>query len=326
MSGIATVFGAGGFLGRYIVRRLAQQGWRVRAAVRDPNLALFLRPYGTVGQVEPVACNIRTADSVARMVTGADLVINCVGIIAPKGPNTFQAVHVDAAGQIARLARAAGVARLVHISALGARADAPSDYQRSKAAGEAAVLAAFPSAVILRPGLMFGRDDHIFNRLAGMARMLPVLPLVGGATRVQPVWVDDVAAAATNMDAAPGVYPLAGPQVVSLHELAQDVLDVTRQPKRIVMMPEGLARTGAAVAETLGRISFGVLPVPVTRDQLLMLADDNVADAALGAGGFAPFGITPTPYGVVLPEYLWRFRPAGQFTAIRESAQRLKSR
>ncbi|WP_273691419.1 complex I NDUFA9 subunit family protein [Ketogulonicigenium vulgare] len=322
MSGIVTVFGASGFLGRYVVRRLAQAGWRVRAAVRDPNLALFLRPYGAVGQVEPVACNIRDAASVARVLDGADAAINCIGILTELRANTFDSVHHLGAALIARTARAAGVQWLVHVSALGAGGQG-SAYFDSKAAGEAAVMAAFPSAVVVQPAVMFGRDDHFFNRLAGLAR-LPVLPIVGGDVKMQPVWVDDVAAAivtALAPDFAAGTYPLAGPEVMTMQQIAQQVLQVTRRSTRIVDLPLGLARFAAGLAEFGHRASFSILPVPLSRDQIAMLSyTHHMPDGS----GFQPFGITPAPTGVVLPDYLWRFRPAGQFTAIRESAAKLR--
>ena len=196
MSKLVTIYGGSGFVGRYIARRMAKEGWRVRVAVRNPNDALFVKPYGVVGQVEPVACNIRDDASVRAMMHGADAVVNCVGILNRAGKNTFDSVQAAGAARIARIAAEEGVAHLVHISSIGADAGSDSEYQRSKAAGEAAVLAAFPAAVILRPSIIFGNEDGFFNRFAEMARMGPILPVVGADTRFQPVYVDDVAQAA----------------------------------------------------------------------------------------------------------------------------------
>ena len=208
MSRLVTIYGGSGFVGRYIARRLAREGWRVRVAVRRPNEAVFVRPYGVVGQVEPVFCNIRDDVSVAQVMAGADAVVNCVGILNESGANGFDAVQAEGAARIARLSAEQGVARLVHLSALGADADSASDYARTKAEGEAAVQEHRPDAVILRPSIIFGPEDQFFNRFAGMTRMGPVLPLVGADTRFQPVYVDDVAQAAVKGvtgAAAPGV-------------------------------------------------------------------------------------------------------------------------
>ena len=193
---VATVFGGSGFIGRYVTQRLARAGWRVRVAVRRPDEAYFVRPYGVVGQVEPVQANIRDDASTRRAVRGAAAVVNCVGILAESGKQSFEAVIAEGAGRIARLAAEEGVGRLVHVSAIGADPDSPSAYGRAKAQGEAAVRAAFPAAVILRPSIVFGTEDQFFNRFAAMARLSPVLPIVGPDTRFQPVYVDDIAAAA----------------------------------------------------------------------------------------------------------------------------------
>ena len=196
MTKLVTIFGGSGFVGRYIARRLAKEGWRIRVAVRNPNEAMFVRPYGSVGQVEPVFCNVRDDASVASVLNGADAVVNCVGVLTEAGKNTFTAVQADGAERIARMAAAAGVARMVHISAIGADAASESEYSRTKAAGEAGVLAHMPNAMILRPSVIFGNEDEFFNRFAAMAGMGPILPIVGADSRFQPVYVDDVAAAA----------------------------------------------------------------------------------------------------------------------------------
>ncbi|MEX2518401.1 MAG: complex I NDUFA9 subunit family protein, partial [Paracoccaceae bacterium] len=201
---IVTIFGGSGFVGRYVARRMAKRGWRVRVAVRRPNEAIFVRPYGDVGQVEPIQANIRDEASTRRAIDGARAVINCVGILVQDSRQKFAGVHDSGAERIARLSAECGVQRLIHISAIGGDAESGSEYARSKAAGESAVLAAFPGATILRPSIIFGREDDFFNRFAGMAKFSPVLPLVGAETRFQPVYVDDVAAAAARAAAGAG--------------------------------------------------------------------------------------------------------------------------
>ena len=198
MNKLVTIYGGSGFIGRYIARRMAKEGWRVRVAVRRPNEAIFVRPYGVVGQVEPVFCNIRDDASVAAALAGADAEVNCVGTFDARGSNNFDAVQAQGAGRIARLAAQAGLASLVHLSAIGADANGTSNYARSKGEGEQAVLAAFPNAMILRPSVIFGNEDGFFNRFAAMSRLGPLLPLVGGNTKFQPVYVDDVAQAAVK--------------------------------------------------------------------------------------------------------------------------------
>ncbi|MBD3763289.1 MAG: complex I NDUFA9 subunit family protein [Rhodobacterales bacterium] len=326
MGRLVTIYGGSGFVGRYVARRLAQQGWRVRVAVRRPNEALFVRPYGVPGQVEPVQCNIRDEASVAAALAGADAVVNCVGILNELGRNRFDAVQAEGAGRIARLAAAAGVAHLVHVSAIGADAGSPSAYARSKAAGEAAVLAAFPTAVILRPSIIFGTEDQFFNRFAGMARMAPVLPVVGPDTRFQPVHVDDVAQAAVlgvTGAAAPGFYELGGPDVATFRGLMQRMLAVIERRALIVGIPFFAARAMALGFDLIQILTGGLIENRMlTRDQVRNLARDNVV--APDARGFADLGITPTPMDAVLPDYLWRFRPAGQYAAIKKSAKNLR--
>jgi uncharacterized protein YbjT (DUF2867 family) len=298
----------------------------VRVAVRRPNEAIFVRTYGVPGQVEPIACNIRDDASVAQALAGADAAVNCVGILAEAGANRFEAVHAEGAGRIARAAAAAGLGRLVHVSAIGADAGSPSAYARSKAAGEAAVRAAFPGAVILRPSIIFGPEDQFFNRFAAMTRTSPVLPVVGGTTRFQPVHVDDVAAAAERAirtDVAPGVYELGGPETLSFADLMRRMLAEIRRRRIVLDLPFWVARPIATVldgvqAATLGLFHNGML----TRDQLRNLARDNVV--APDARGLADLGIAPTPMSAVLPGYLWRHRPAGQFEALKESARNLR--
>lgn len=325
MSQLVTIFGGSGFVGRYIARRMAQQGWRVRVAVRNVNDALFVRPYGAVGQVEPVLCNIRDDASVAAVTMGADVVINCVGVLDERGKNTFAAVQAEGAGRIARIAAQAGVTRMVQISAIGADAQSASQYASSKAMGEAAVLAHMPDAVILRPSVIFGAEDQFFNRFAGMARLGPILPVIGAETKFQPVYVDDVAAAAVlaATGAAPaGVYELGGPDVATFRDLMGQMLAVIRRRRLVVNIPFWAAGLMARGFHVVKVASLGLITPPVTRDQIINLGRDNVV--AADAKGFADLGITPTAMMAVLPDYLWRFRPSGQYAVIKESAKNLR--
>lgn len=326
MSKLVTIYGGSGFVGRYIARRLARNGWRVRVAVRRPNDALFVRPYGVPGQVEPVLCNIRDDASVRSVMQGADAVVNCVGILNAVGKNGFEAVQADGAGRVARIAAELGVARLVHVSAIGADAESKSAYARTKARGEAAVLAAFPKAVILRPSVIFGPEDQFFNRFASMTRLGPVLPVVGAGTRFQPVYVDDVAQAAVmgvEGKAVPGTYELGGPEVATFRDLMAEMLKVIRRRRLILNIPFVLASVLGAAFDLVQAVTLGLVENKMlTRDQVRNLARDNVV--AEGAKGFADLGITPTAMESLLPEYLWRYRPSGQFTAIKESAKKLK--
>lgn len=313
---LATVFGASGFIGRNIVRELAARGARVNAVSRDAERAKFLKPMGSVGQVTPMRADVTDPAAVARAITGADMVVNLVGILHQSGRNTFEAVQASAPGTIARAAAAAGARAMVHVSAIGADADSRSAYARSKAAGEAAVREAFPSATILRPSIVFGSDDAFFNRFAAMAQISPVLPLFGGgATRFQPVYVDDVAdaaiAALDRVDAAGGTYELGGPSVYSFRLLLELMLVEIRRKRLLVPVPFWLASLEAAVLE--------LLPVPpVTRDQVELLKSDNVVSA--GARTLADLGIEPTPLEIVLPTYMDKFRLGGRYAGGRAHA------
>ena len=327
MSKLVTIFGGSGFVGRYIARRMAKQGWRVRVAVRRPNEALFVRPYGVVGQVEPVLANIRDDASVAAAMAGADAVVNCVGVLSERGRNGFGAVQTEGAGRIARLAAAAGISQLVHLSAIGADNMSDSDYARTKAEGEAAVLDHFPGAVILRPSVIFGVEDGFFNRFAQMTKLGPVLPLVGGNTRFQPVYVDDVAAAAETAvlgNAAPGIYELGGPDTDTLHGFVDLMLTVIRRRRLVMNLPfwaGSLMGFGFGVMQTmtLGLIHNSVL----TRDQVRLLRHDNVVSE--GALGLADLGITPTDMEAVLDDYLWVYRPGGQYSDLQASGRNLRT-
>lgn len=326
MSNLVTIFGGSGFVGRYIALRMAKRGWRVRVAVRRPNEAIFVRPYGVVGQVEPVFCNIRDDASVAAVLGGATAVVNCVGVLAEVGKNSFEAVQADGAERIARLAAEAGITRMVQISAIGADAQSDSAYARTKAAGEAGVLRHQPDAVILRPSIVFGPEDQFFNRFAGMARLGPILPVVGAETRFQPVYVDNVAEAAEKAligKAEPGIYELGGPDVRTFRELMQEMLGVIRRRKLIVGLPFWAAAAMGAAFDMLQKITFGLITNGmITRDQVRNLRRDNVVSE--GARGLRDLGITPVPTEMVLPEYLVRFRPDGQYAEMMDSARKLR--
>ncbi len=300
---VATVFGGSGFIGRYVVKRLAHKGYVVRVAVRDPEAALFLKPMGSVGQVVPLFASLTNEGTVQRAVDGADVVVNCVGILH----GDFQAIHAQGAGLIGRRAAAAGVTRLVHVSAIGAREGAPSQYAATKGMGERLLREAFPGATILRPSLVFGPEDNLFNRFAAMARMLPFMPVICGDTRFQPVYVGDVAdavmAALARPDAAGAVYELGGPRVWSMREILAYVLKETgRSGHRMISVPTGLVRFNAAFLEHLPS-------PPITRDQLLMLQQDSVAGGDMP--GLAALDIVATPVELVVPGYLRRFQPGG---------------
>lgn len=310
---LVTVFGGSGFVGRHIVRALAKRGFRIRVAVRRPDLAGHLQPLGAVGQIHAVQANLRYPDSVRQAVAGAEIVINCVGILFESGRQKFDSVQARGAATVARAAAEAG-ARLIHLSAIGADADSAALYARTKAAGEAAVLQEVPDAVILRPSIVFGPEDDFFNRFAGMAQMAPALPLVGGGeTKFQPVFVGDVAQAvmaAVDGQTKPGtVYELGGPAVKSFRELLEFVLATIQRKRLLVPLPFGLARLQAKVLQ--------LLPKPLlTEDQVELLRTDNVVSAAAKTEGrtLESLGIQPQSVEAVVPAYLWRFRRQGQFT------------
>ncbi|MBV9758716.1 MAG: complex I NDUFA9 subunit family protein [Alphaproteobacteria bacterium] len=303
---VATVFGGSGFIGRYVVKRLCQAGHVVRVAVRDTERALFLKPMGEVGQVVPLYCALGDEPTVARALAGAAFAVNLVGILAERRAGEFQRVHEAGAAAVARLAAAEDVRRLVHVSAIGADAASPSRYAASKAAGEAAVRGAFTSATILRPSVVFGPEDQFFNRFGRMAELSPIMPVIAGATRFQPVYVGDVAdaviAGLERPDAAGAIFELGGPRVLTMREVIAYVLAETRRRRPMIAVPSGIARFQAAVLERLpGQL--------LTRDQLLMLERDNVASP--GMPGLPELGLTPTPHELVVPSYLRRFRPGG---------------
>jgi NADH dehydrogenase len=305
-----TVFGGSGFIGRYVVQRLARAGDRVAVAVRDTAGAQFVRMFGDVGQVMPVPCDITMPATVAAALRGADAVINLVGI--DRGSRSrFDAVHRTGAGNVAEAARSAGVKRLLHVSALGGDPASPSLYASSKGRGEEAVRAAFPDATIFRPSVVFGPEDNFFNRFARLARLAPVLPLFGGGrTRFQPVYVGDVAdaalAALLDKSARGRTFELGGPEVLSLADIFRLVLKATNRKRCLVPVP-------FALADLAGALSFLRLPgrTPViTRDQARLLRHDNVVSA--GAAGLNDLGVTPTALELIVPTYLATYRKRGR--------------
>src|SRR5690606_4107610 len=312
---LVTVFGGSGFIGRHVVRMLAKRGYRIRVAVRRPDLAGFLLPYGYVGQIALVQANLRYRKSVDRAVEGASHVVNCVGILTESGRNSFDAVQDFGARAVAEATRTVG-ATLTHISAIGADLQSQSAYARSKARAETAILAIVPDAVILRPSVIFGPDDSFFNKFAGMARMLPVLPLIGGGeTKFQPVFVEDVAQAtvlAVDGAIAGGkIYELGGPEVMTFRECLETVQKATSRERPFVSLPVGLA---SLMGSILPLIPF-VQP-PITSDQVKLLKRDNIVseEAAREGRTLEGMGIRPTLLGAILPSYMVHYRPQGQFT------------
>jgi uncharacterized protein YbjT (DUF2867 family) len=310
---LVTVFGGSGFLGRNVVRALAKRDFRIRVAVRRPELAGHLQPLGRVGQIHAVQANVRYPASVEAAMRDSHVAINLVGILSAGGAQSFDAVHAKGAETVAKVAAAAG-ARMVHVSAIGADANSLSAYARSKAAGEQAVLAAVPSATILRPSVVFGPEDQFTNRFAALARMSPALPLIGGgATRMQPIYVGDVAAAVAEVvdgKAKQGAtYELGGPEVLTMREIMEAICAITDRNRMLVPLPFGLARLNAFF------LQFAPGMLKLTPDQVELLKSDNVVSDAAKASGLTleGLGIAPDSMEAIAPQYLWRFRAAGQF-------------
>ncbi|MCK3780648.1 complex I NDUFA9 subunit family protein [Ensifer sesbaniae] len=312
---LVTIFGGSGFVGRHVVRALAKRGYRIRVAVRRPDLAGHLQPLGNVGQISFVQANLRYRKSVDRAVAGADHVINCVGVLFESGRNTFDAVQDFGARAVAEAARSVG-ATLTHISAIGADASSPSQYARSKGRAEAAILETKPDAIILRPSIIFGPEDGFFNKFASMARSSPILPLIGGGhTKFQPVYVTDVAEAvarAVDGKIAKGkIYELGGPDVLSFRDCLEIMLNTIDRKRTLVSLPFG-------VASLIGRIASMVpfIKPPLTADQVVLLKSDNVVSAKAVSEGrtLTGIGIEPTMLESILPTYLVRYRPQGQYT------------
>jgi NADH dehydrogenase len=309
---LVTIFGGSGFVGRHVVRALCKRFYRIRVAVRRPELAGHLQPLGRVGQIHAVQANVRYPASVEAAVRDADVVINLVGVLFARGAQSFNAVHVAGADAIARAA-VGQKARLIHMSAIGADAQSTSAYGRTKAAGEQAVLAASPAATIFRPSVQFGPEDDLFNRFAALARLSPVLPLIGGGTtRFQPVFVGDVATAvadAVDGQTRPGaIYELGGPEILTLKAVMEYVLAIVERKRLLVPLPFGLAKLQARVLQFLPK-------PPLTPDQVEMLRSDNVVSAEASRQGrtLEGLGIVPAAIESVVPSYLWRFRKTGQF-------------
>lgn len=310
MQDLVTVFGGSGFVGRQVVRALAKAGWRVRVAVRKPHLAEDLRLSGEVGQIQLFQANIRDDRSVAAALDGASACVNAVGQAVERGPQTFQAVHVDGARRVADAARRAGARRFVQLSGIGAFADSTSKYARARADGEAAVREAFPNADILRPSVVFGADDHVTTLFARMAALSPAVPLIGADTKLQPVYVGDIAQAVRHLLATDtiggGVYELGGPEVLTVRELVQRICAETHRRPALLALPffvAGLMAKGGDLAAALG------LPAPITTDQVELLSEDNIASGP----GLAELGVAPTSLDAVLGAYLYRYRPGGQY-------------
>jgi uncharacterized protein YbjT (DUF2867 family) len=309
---LITIFGGSGFVGTQVVQLLARAGYRIRVAVRRPDLAGHVKPLGGVGQVVPIQANVRNMDSIAAAVRGAAVVINLSAIGIETGKQRFRAINVMGARNVAEAAKAAGVKTLVQMSVLGASETSPSLFNRSRAMGEAAVRTIFPAAIIVRPSIVFGVGDDFFNTLGYIARMLPIMPLFGGKTRFQPVYVGDVAEAvaqaATGTAQVGTTYELGGPDIATHRELVQRVLAYTNRSNPILPLPAGVGRLLA--------IPMGLMPKPLlTADRVTLLGLDNVVSAEAAGEGrtLAAFGITPRPLEAVLPSYLWRFSPNGQF-------------
>ena len=310
---LVTVFGGSGFLGRNVVRALCKRDYRIRVAVRRPELAVHLQPAGKVGQVHAVQANLRYPESVAAAMRGSHAVINLVGILAESGPQSFAAVQAAGPGVVARAAAAIG-ARMVHVSALGADENSPSRYAQSKAEGEKAVLAAAPTATIFRPSVVFGPEDQFTNRFASLARISPVLPLIGGGlTKLQPVYAGDVATAiadAVDGKTRPGAtYELGGPEVLTMREIIESILAIIERRRVLVSLPFGLAKLQAML------LQFAPDPLTLTPDQVALLRSDNVVSHTAKAAELTleGLGIVPDSLEAIAPQYLWRFRKYGQF-------------
>jgi len=312
MQNLVTVFGGSGFVGTQAVRYLAKAGWRIRVAVRNPNLAYKMRLLGDVGQIDVVQANVRNQPSIERALDGATASLNMVGLLRETGRQGFQSIHVMGAKTVAEAAWGMGVRRIVQVSAIGADPNGPSKYARTKAEGEAAVRQVFPDAAIVRPSIVFGNGDSFFNKFATMAQFSPVLPLIGGGlTRFQPVFVGDVGRALARVvadEASAGqTFELAGPGIFTFRELMEKMLAETGQRRLLLPVPWPVARALGRIAD----LGAALIPPPVTADQVESLRVDNVVSGQ--HPGLAELGITPTTLEAVLPTYLYRYRKGGQY-------------
>ena len=309
---LVTIFGGSGFLGRHIVRALANDGWRIRVAVRRPNNANFLTTMGRVGQIQLLKANVRDDDAVRGALKDADAAINLAGILYQTGRQRFDSIHVEGATRVARLSAELAVPRLLHVSSLGAHTESRAKYAKTKAEGERSVRELYPTATIFRPSAVFGPEDDFFNKFAWLARMSPVLPVIGGGgTRLQPVFVGDVSQAAARVLQEPStvgeIFELGGPEIMTLREIMELVLKVTHRKRMLLPLPFALARIQGAV--------LGILPKPlITLDQVRLLERDNVVSE--GARGFRELAITAEAAEAIIPSYLWRFRKQGQFEPV----------
>ena len=312
---IVTVFGGSGFIGRHVVRALCKQGWRVRVATRRPHLAGDVKLAGDVGQVQLVQANVRNRPSIQRALENADAVVNLVGILAERGTQSFQGTQALGGGNIAEQAAAAGITKFVQMSAIGASKDSRSRYAQTKAEAEESVRAAIPTATILRSSIVFGPEDGFFTRFAEMARLSPILPCIGGATKFQPVYVGDVAqavaAALGKPEAAGRTYELGGPRIYTMKELLQFITREIDRPRALLPVPVAVAGPAAYIVGALSRLNPFFGP-PITGDQVQLLKTDNIV--APGAGMLADLGVTNLEtVEAITPTYLWRHRPHGQF-------------
>jgi uncharacterized protein YbjT (DUF2867 family) len=323
---LVTVFGGSGFIGRHVVRALAQQEWRVRVASRRPDLAFHLQPLGKVGQIHAVQANLRYPDSVARSMRDAEAVVNLVGLLAEAGAQKFEDVHASGAQTLAKAAKEAGARAFVQMSAIGADPNHAAAYAKTKAAGESLAQEAFPEAIIMRPSVVFGPEDRFFNRFAAMARFMPALPLIGeGKTLLQPVFVGDVAKAvalAVDGKAKAGtIYELGGPEIATLRRIMEFVLKTTERKRFLVPLSFEQSKIIGGIVETLARLSLGLLPdiLTITRDQVELLKTDNVVstEAIAEDRTLRGLGIAPESFEAFVPTYLYRYRATGQFTARR---------
>jgi len=325
---LATVFGGSGFLGRHIVRALARNGWRIRVAVRRPDLAAFLRPLGGVGQIEPVQANVRFPNSIAAALEGANAAVNATGVKAESGAQTYRAVHIEGARVLAQAAVSAGVTTYVHVSGIGADRKSASPYIASKGLGEQLTHEIFPNAIVMRPSVVFGPEDDFFNRFGALACYLPVLPLLaGGKTRLQPVYAGDiglaVAAALSGLAKVGAAYELGGPRVMTLREVAELTLRAIDRRRLLIGVPPGPSRWIAASSEFASRATLGLFPklLTTTRDQVDLLASDNVVSAEAEAAGrvLEGLGVAPQSAEAIIPSYLVRFRRTGQYEVQRSA-------
>lgn len=305
---LVTVFGGSGFIGKTLVQHLAKDGYRIRVAVRRPNNALFLKPLGDLGQIQIAQANVRNRASVEAAVKGADIVINLVSALYESGKQTFEKLHIDAASTIAEVSKELGVERLIHISSIGVDVESESKYARTKALGEEAVMKNFPNATIIRSSVVFGPDDSFFNKFASMAKIFRILPVICGDTKMQPIYVGDVARAIENAiadeETAGKLYEIGGPKQYRFRELLEMVNKITEQDVPLINVPLPLANFQA--------FFLGMLPNPiVTMDQLKLMKKDNIVSE--GALGLKDLNVKPTPVEAIIPKYLIQYRPTGQF-------------